>query len=310
MTLTAGVDIGGTKILGVVVDRGAPSHVLAEQRVNTPSGAEAVLDAIAGVLRTLLTGAIGSLGVGIAGLVDHKGVLHVGPNLPMIRGVAVREELERRIGLPVTVDNDATCATWGEHQAGAGRGVPDMLCITIGTGIGAGIVLDGEIVRGSHGFAGEAGHMVVDPAGPLCPCGRRGCWERLASGSGLQRFAREAAEAGRLRRALDLAGGDVRVVQGEHVSEAARQGDEEALELLRSFAWWVALGIANLVTLLDPGTVVLGGGLVGIGDPLLGPVRAHYRGLVMADDARPDMRIVPAELGDRAGAIGAALLAP
>jgi glucokinase len=316
LSLTAGVDVGGTKILGVVVDSRSPSQVLAEERVDTPTGVDTVLDAIAGIVKTMNVecptdrGSVGSLGVGIAGLVDREGVLHVSPNLPMLRGVPVRAELERRAGVPVAVDNDATCTAWGEHRAGAGRQLWDMLCVTLGTGIGAGIVQDGELVRGAHGFAGEAGHMVVDPAGPLCPCGRRGCWERMASGSGLARLARDAAEAGRLRRALDLAGGAVAAVQGEHVSAAADEGDAEALELLRSFAWWVALGIANLVTLLDPGGVVVGGGLIGIGDPLLDPTRDHYRSLVMSHDARRDVRILAAELGERAGAIGAALLAP
>jgi glucokinase len=311
LSITAGIDVGGTKILGIVVDRSAPARVLAEHRVETPSSAEAVLDALAGVVKTLaLEAPVASVGVGIAGLVDREGMLHTSPNLPMLSRVAVRAELERRTGLPVAVENDATATAWGEHRSGAGRGASDMLCLTFGTGIGAGVVLGGELVRGAHGFAGEAGHMVVDPSGPPCPCGRRGCWERLGSGSGLRRLAREAAEAGRLRRALELAGGDLGVVQGEHVNQAAQEGDREALDLLRSFGWWIALGISNLVTLLDTSVVVMGGGVVGIGEPLLGPVRDHYHHLVMADTTRPEMRIVPAELGDRAGATGAALLAP
>jgi glucokinase len=220
----------------------------------------------------------------------------------------VREELHHRLDLPVTVDNDATCAAWGEHRAGAARGYDDALCISLGTGIGAGYVAGGEVERGVHGFAGEAGHMLIDPNGPACPCGRRGCWERMASGSGLGRMAREAAEAGRLHRSLALAGGDPEAVRGEHVAMAAGEGDEEALGLLQSFAWWVAAGIGSLVTILDPGIVVIGGGLIEMGDPLLGPVRDHYRRLVMAYDERPDVEIVAAELGERAGAIGAALL--
>lgn len=311
MSITAGVDVGGTKILGVVVDRDAPSQLLAEHRVGTPARADGVLDALAGVVQTLaLEVEITSVGVGIAGLVDREGLLHTSPNLPMLSRVPVRAELERRTGLPVAVENDATATAWGENQIGSGRGAPDMLCLTFGTGIGAGIVLGGKLVRGAHGFAGEAGHMVVDPSGPPCPCGRRGCWERLASGSGLRRLAREAAEAGRLQRALELAGGDLGIVQGEHVSQAAQEGDRQALDLLQAFGWWVALGIGNVVTLLDVSAVVLGGGVVGIGEPLLGPVRDHYHRLVMADHTRPEVRLVPAELGERAGATGAALLAP
>ena len=307
--VVAGVDIGGTKILGVTVDPDDPTTVLGEHRVPTPVGATQVLDAIAGVVKELAQEhPVTSVGVGIAGLVNRDGVLRVGPNLPNLRDVAVGTELSQRLGLTVAVDNDATCAAWGEHKAGAARGFADALCIALGTGIGAGIVVGGELERGTHGFAGEAGHMMIDPNGPLCPCGRRGCWERMASGSGLGRLARDAAEAGRLDRSLALAGGDVPAMRGEHVAQAAAEGDQDALDLLRSFAWWVAAGIGSLVTLLDPGVVVIGGGLIEIGDPLLQPVRDHYRRLVMSYDERTDVQIVAAELGERAGAIGAALL--
>lgn len=304
--IRTGIDIGGTKILGVLVDDDHPDVVKAEHRVPTPLGADNVLDAIAEVAREL--GTPQSLGVGIAGLVDRDGVLQTAPNLPNLRHVAVRAELVRRLECPVVVDNDATCAAWAEHVAGAARGVDDATCITLGTGIGGGLIAGGEVIRGTHGFAGEPGHMVVDPSGPLCPCGRRGCWERMASGSGLGRLARDAAEAGRLDRALELAGGDIASLQGEHVAQAALEGDDQALELLRAFAWWVALGIANVVTLLDPGVVVIGGGLIEIGEPLMAPVRDHYDRLVMAHEQRADVRIEAAELGERAGAIGAALL--
>jgi glucokinase len=305
-TLT-GVDVGGTKILGVLVDEDHPDVLKAEHRVPTPRGADKVVDAIAEVAQELGT-PLPSLGVGIAGLVDRDGVLQTAPNLPNLRHVSVRAELVQRLGCPVTVDNDATCAAWGEYIAGAARGISDATCITLGTGIGGGLIAGGEVMRGTHGFAGEPGHMVVDPVGPLCPCGRRGCWERMASGSGLGRLARDAAEAGQLDRSLELAGGEISGLRGEHVAQAALEGDDQALELLRSFAWWVALGIANLVTLLDPGVVVIGGGLIEIGEPLMGPVREHYDRLVMARDQRSEVRIEAAQLGERAGAIGAALL--
>jgi glucokinase len=305
--LLAGVDIGGTKVLGVLVDEDQPDIVKAEHRVPTPQGTENVLQAIVEVVQGLGT-PVQSLGVGIAGLVDRTGVLQTAPNLPSLHHVSVRTELMQRLGRPVAVDNDATCAAWGEQRVGAARGVSDATCITLGTGIGTGLIASGEVVRGAHGFAGEAGHMTVDPAGPLCPCGRRGCWERMASGSGLARLARDAAEAGRLERALSLAGGEVAALRGEHVTQAVLEGDRQALELLSGFAWWVALGIANLVTLLDPGMVVIGGGLIEIGEPLLGPVREHYSNQVMAHDQRADVRIEAAQLGERAGAIGAALL--
>jgi glucokinase len=310
--LLAGIDVGGTKVLGIVLDPDDPGTVLDEARVPTPDGQDVLLDAMADVVRQLDDRSdrrVAAVGVGIAGLVDRRGVLRVGPNLPGLRGVRVGVELEARLGLPIRVDNDATCAAWGEHLGGAARGVRDAVCVTLGTGIGAGIVADDELVRGAHGFAGEAGHMVVDPRGPLCPCGRRGCWERFASGSGLGWLGREAAVAGRFSRGVELAGGVAEHVHGEHVTQACGEGDAEALAVMRSFADWVALGIANLVTLLDCSLVVIGGGLVEAGDVLLDPVRAAFAEQVMAPEERSDVRIVAAQLGERAGAIGAALLA-
>jgi glucokinase len=309
--LLAGVDIGGTKILGVALDPADPGTVVDEARAPTPDGETAVLDAIAGVVRELSDrtgGAVAAVGVGIAGLVDRAGVLRVGPNLPGLMDVNVGGELASRLGLPIRVDNDATCAAWAEYLGGAARGVSDAVCVTLGTGIGAGIVAENELVRGAHGFAGEAGHMVVDVRGPLCPCGRRGCWERFASGSGLAWLGREAAEAGRFRRAVELAGGAPELVRGEHVTQAAGEGDPDAAAVIETFAGWVALGLANLVTLLDSSLVVIGGGLVEAGELLMEPVRRSFAATVMAAEVRPGVRIVAAELGERAGAIGAALL--
>jgi glucokinase len=307
-SLVAGIDVGGTKVLGVALDPDDPTTVVEEARVPTPDGTAPLLDAMADVVRTLgKDREIGALGIGIAGLVDRGGVLRVGPNLPGLYGVRVGEELDARLGLPVRVDNDATCATWGEHVAGAARGVRDALMVTLGTGIGAGVIADGELVRGAHGFGGEAGHMVVDPNGPPCPCGREGCWERFASGSGLGMLGREAAVAYRFSRGVALAG-DADEVRGEHVTRAAAEGDPDALAIMQRFGEWVALGVGNLLAILDSSLVVIGGGLVEAGDLLLDPVRTALPDQVMAPEERTDVRIVAAELGERAGAIGAALL--
>jgi glucokinase len=306
--LVAGIDVGGTKVLGVALDPDDPTTVVDEVRVPTPDGTAPVLDAMADVVRTLgKDQEIGSVGVGIAGLVDRRGVLRVGPNLPGLFGVRVSEELDARLGLPIRVDNDATCATWGEHVAGAARGVRDAVLVTLGTGIGSGTIADGELVRGAHGFGGEAGHMVVDPNGPPCPCGRQGCWERFASGSGLGLLGREAATANRFPRGVELAG-EPEYVRGEHGTQAAAEGDADALAIFDHFAEWVALGIGNLLAILDSSLVVIGGGLVEAGDLLLDPVRRALPARMMAPEERADVRVVAAELGEQAGAIGAALL--
>lgn len=309
----AGIDLGGTKILGRILDPDDPTRALAETRRDTPRGDEAIIESLAGVVDDLRQASGGdrlaAVGIGAAGLIDGRGVLRMAPNLPGVAEFDLGRRLAERLGLPVSVDNDATCATWAEHVAGAARGSTDSVLVTLGTGIGGGVVAGGRLQRGAHGFAGEAGHMMVDPNGPPCPCGRRGCWERYASGTGLGRLARDAAQAGNADRVVALAGGDPEAVRGEHVTEAARLGDPEALEVLQSFAWWVAVGLANLVNVLDPDVVVVGGGLVAAGEFLLGPTRRAFHDLVLAAEHRPPARILPADLGTEAGAIGAGLLA-
>jgi glucokinase len=212
-------------------------------------------------------------------------------------------------GTGVWVGNDATAACWAEFVRGSARGAGDVLMVTLGTGIGGGIISGGRLVEGANRYAAEFGHMVVDPHGPRCPCGKQGCWERFASGWGLGWLGREMAIAGEAPLLVKLAGGDSEVVRGEHVTTAAAEGDGPAIEIMRRFAWWVALGLANLATIFDPQLIVLGGGLVDAGDVLLEPTRRAFADLVEAGAVRPVIRIVAATLGARAGAIGAALLA-
>lgn len=313
--LACGLDLGGTKLLGVVVDPDTPGPPLLEEKVATPAGGEAVVDQVVALATRLReqaearTGAVvGAVGLGAPGLVDRAGTLRYGPNLPGVVDLGLAGLLGERLGMAVTVDNDATCAAWGEHERGASQGHDHSVLVTLGTGIGAGITVKGEVLRGANGFAGEPGHMIVDPSGPLCPCGRRGCWERFASGSGLGWLARESAHAGLASGVVARAGGEPEDVRGEHVTAAASEGDPEALAVLDRFGWWAALGIANLVDLLDPGVVVIGGGLAEAGDLVLEPTRTAYHRLVFAASHRPEVPIVVAHLGERAGAVGAALL--
>jgi glucokinase len=302
--------VGGTKILGLLV---APDgEVLLERRVDTPLEGDALVDALVAVSRGLAAESgepVTGVGVGMMGLIDRAGTMRFAPNLPGVVELAVGPRLSAALGLPVSMDNDATCALRGEHALGAARGATDAVLVALGTGIGAGILLAGEVVRGANGFAGEAGHMVVERDGVACPCGRRGCWERYASGTGLGRLGREAAEAGRSPRLTALAGGDPSAVRGEHVTRAAEAGDPVALGVVAGFAEWVAIGVVNLTQLLDTALVVIGGGLAESSGVLLEPIRRAVERRQVAPDHRPVVDIVAAELGERAGAIGAALLA-
>ena len=303
-----GLDVGGTKVLGVAVDPADPAIVLTEDRVPTPDGGDGLVEVLL-ELATSLAPDAAAIGVGVPGLVDRAGTLHMGPHLRRMHDVPLATLLAERSGIPSLVDNDANCHAQAEHRAGAAQGYDEALVITLGTGIGAGIVTGGRVLHGANGFAGEPGHMVVDPNGPPCPCGKRGCWERFASGSGLGRLARDAAEGGRLDDAVALAGGDPEAVRGEHVTASARAGDAESEAVLEAFAGWIALGLANLVNVLDPAVIVIGGGLVDAADLLLPEVQHRFADLVMAGERRPAVPIVPARFGHRAGAIGAALLA-
>lgn len=307
--VTVGVDVGGTKCLAVAVDDSG--RVVAERRVPTPRAADDVLDSVAQLARQLQsdTGVVDAVGVGMPGLVDRAGVLRFAPNLPGVVDVDVRTGLAARLGgAEVRVENDATCAGWAEARAGAAAGRDHVVLVTLGTGIGGGLVGEGRLYRGAWGFAGEVGHMVVDPEGPACPCGQRGCWERFASGSGLGRLGGEAARDGRAPELLARASGDAGAVSGEQVSEAAAAGDPGAVAVVEQFAWWVALGLANLANVLDPELFVIGGGVVEAGEVVLAPVRSAFADLVATTRHRPEVKIVPAALGEHAGAIGAALL--
>ncbi len=303
-----GIDIGGTKLLGVRL--GTDGDVAHEVRIPTPADRAGMVDAIGHVVDSLDGADAVAVGVGVPGLVDRDGILRFSPHLPGLVGLPFAGELRRVCpGANIWSGNDATAAGWAEHAVGAARGIDDVLLVTLGTGIGGGIIAGGRVSEGAHRFAGEFGHMVIDPHGPRCPCGQQGCWERYASGSGLGNLAREAAIAGQLPRVVELAGGDAEAVRGEQVTRAASEGDEAAVALLGRFAWWLALGLANLANILDPQLIIIGGGLIDAGELILGPARRAFADLVEAGNQRRDVAILPAALGSRAGAVGAALLA-
>ncbi len=311
--VAVGIDVGGTKILGVVAGR--DGRILDRLKAPTPSEPDRVPGAIvdvAGRLVDRVERGLGSpvgIGVGVPGLVDHAGVLHYGPNVPGVVGLDIAGHLGRRFDLPIGADNDASLAALAEHRLGAARGHRHAIIVTQGTGIGGGLIVNNGLLRGANGFAGEPGHMLIDRFGPICACGTQGCWEAVASGAGLANIARQLVAEGRAGRIVELAGGDPGHIAGEHVAGALAEDDDDASEVIDRFSSWVAQGLASLITLLDPSIVVLGGGLTALSDRFIPDIQARVAETVLGGAYRPVVPVVAAELGAEAGAVGGSLLA-
>ena len=305
-----GIDIGGTKVAGGVV---APDgRILATARRATPgasvSDTEDAISAVVEELAEAHDGELVGVGVGAAGWFDRTGdTVLFSPHLAW-RNSTLRKDLAARLQRPLWVGNDADAAAWAEYRYGAARGADLALMITLGTGIGGGMVLDGRLRRGSHGVAGEWGHMRVVPDGRLCACGNRGCWEQYASGTALAQTAREVARTSRAAagRLLERVDGEVDRLTGEDVAALAAEGDALALELVTEVGQWLGQGIADLSAILDPEVVVIGGGVSKLGEMVLGPARDRLDRALPGRGFRPGPRVVVAELGPQAGIVGAA----
>ena len=311
MSATIGLDIGGTKIGGGLVSR--DGRVLARSRRLTPAhDPDAIARETADLVRELSEGAdVAAVGVACAGFIDKSGATVLfAPNLAW-RDEPLKRRLESAMDLPVVIDNDANAAAWGEFRFGAARDVDDMVLITVGTGIGGGVVIDNRLLRGAYGIAAELGHMRVIPDGIRCGCGNRGCWEMYASGTALIREARELVRSGspHAGRLSDLCGGDADRLSGLDVTDAAKEGDPAAAELLADLGTWVGEGAASVTAVLDPELIVIGGGVADAGDLLLEPARAAFRRQLTGRGHRPEARFALASLGNDAGIIGAAALA-
>ena len=311
MALAIGVDIGGTKVAAGVVDESG--SVLALVRRPTPgedvAGTE---DAIAESVTELAERyEVVAVGIGAAGwIANDRATVLFSPHLAW-RDEPLKEALVDRIGLPVTVENDANAAAWAEYRYGAARGERVVCCVTLGTGIGGGLVVSGVLYRGAFGVACEWGHMVAVPDGRRCACGNRGCWEMYASGTALARDARELAEVSPVaaHRLLELVDGDPAALTGADVTVAAREGDPAAVEIFTAMGRWLGRGIADLAAIIDPSVVVIGGGVSEAGDLLLAPAREAFAANLTGRGFRPAAPIRLAALGPDAGLVGAADLA-
>jgi glucokinase len=310
MSLTIGVDVGGTKVAaGVVDEKGA---ILAQERVDTAHDAAAVEDAIvAAVTRLRAEHEVEAVGIGVAGFVDRdRAKVYFAPNLRW-QDVPMREDLMPRLDLPVIVENDANAAAWGEYRFGAGRQEDFLVCVTVGTGIGGGGIANGDLYRGGFGIAGEIGHIQMVENGRLCGCGQRGCWEQYASGTALVRDARERAAESRAEAdvLLSLGDGTPEGIAGQHITQAARLGDPVALAAFEALGGWLGQGLADLAAILDPETFIVGGGVSEAGDLFLTPTVTGFEHRLTGRGHRPVATVGLAQLGNHAGLVGAADLA-
>lgn len=310
--LTIGIDLGGTNIKAGLVDGGQQLRTRRETPTEAERGCEHVIARLITLvqeLRQQLPAAADcpAVGIGVPGPLDHaRGVVRHAPNLPGWVNVPLRERLQQELGLPVCVENDANAAAYGEYVAGAGRDVRDMVLLTLGTGIGGGIVLDGKLWRGSFGNAGEIGHMIVEIGGRPCPCGQLGCLERYASAAAIaQRYAEETTGPA---SAAPFAQGAPTSPGAEEVLRLSESGDALAARMWDEACRYLAVACVNLQRLLNVQRIVLAGGLIHAGRRLLDPVRAYYERFTWR--IAPDHpQIALAKLGNDAGILGAAALA-
>ena len=311
MTLAIGVDVGGTKVAAGVVDE--DGQIIAKLKRSTPAASPARTEqVIADAVTELLgQGEVTAIGIGAAGFVDSaRATILFAPNLAW-RDEPLKQRVEERLGREVVVENDANASAWAEARFGAARGYRDLMLVALGTGIGAAILIGGELYRGRWGMAGEPGHIRVVPDGRLCGCGNRGCWEQYCSGNALvaeaREFARRSPEGA--IRLLQLGGGVPEGISGPVITRAATEGDPAALRCFQIVGGWLGQGLADLAAILDPACFVIGGGVSEAGDLLLDPARAAFERALTGRGRRPLAEIRVAQLGEDAGIVGAADLA-
>lgn len=307
------IDIGGTKYIVGVID--AKGQILSRIYRYTLSAeglkrmTARLMSAIDDAVKQskVKSAELGGIGVAYAGLVDiGKGLVTEAPNLPQWNNVHLRDMLSDKYGIPAFVLNDANAAALGEHRLGAGKGLSNMIFVTVSTGIGGGIIVNNELYNGTDGCAGEIGHMVLEVDGPRCNCGRRGCWEALASGSAIARMARERLDKGEESMLVEMASGDTGGVTAELVSKGAQKGDSLCLDVINQAARYLGIGLANLVNIFNPQMIVIGGGVSSVGERILKPARRYMKQYAFKLPAGK-VRVVRAGLGADSGLLGAAV---
>ena len=308
--LIVGVDLGGTKIDAVFSDSCGNISKRELKETHASEGPNAVIKRIVDAVKAVSSdNKIAAVGIGAAGIIDvETGLITTSPNLPGWRNIKLKQILERELGVQVFVDNDATVAALAEHKFGIAVGCDHFVCVTLGTGIGGGIVTNGQIYRGISGGAGEIGHMTIDINGPMCGCGRKGCWEALASGTAIEREAKAKIAEGVKTSIPRYAKGSDGRISAKAVYLAAQDGDKLAGELIERLGFYVGVGLANLINIFNPQLVVISGGVSRMGEMLLEPARKTVRERAFELSAKA-ARVEVSSLGYDAGPLGAVALA-
>lgn len=307
-----GVDLGGTNIsVGVVDENG---NILVKASTPTMNGRsyDDILDDMAELIKKLISelklteNDIESIGIGMPGTMDKKRGLSIYANNLNFENVNVVEEMSKRINLPCFIENDANCAAIGENICGVAYGNRNLIYITLGTGVGAGIIINGKVFEGSFGGGGEAGHMVIVANGEECSCGRKGCWEAYASASALRREGRIAAAKYPNSKIYDLVDGNIKLIDAKTVFDAADMGDEVAIGIIDMYIKYLAIGLVNLVNIFQPESIIIGGGVCAQGDKVIKPLEKILNERVYGGSNKTKLSI--ATLGNDAGIVGAAML--
>ncbi len=309
------VDLGGTKITAGIVS--GSGQVIAKERCLTlaEEGPQSVVNRLFSTIDHLLglkgmeLSQLDSISLAVAGAIDlEKGLVTLSPNLPGWHDIPLREMVKERYGVDTFLLNDASAAALGEHRFGAGRGVNNLILLTVGTGIGGGIIINGGLYNGSSGSAGEIGHMTIDVNGPGCKCGNTGCLEALASGTAMAREAGSRIAQGEKSSLVEMVAGKIGEITVEKIGTAAGEGDVLALDVIAEAGTYLGVGMANLVNIFNPELIVVGGGVANLGELLLEPARRVVKARALRLPAQA-VRIVPAQLGDEGGLLGAAVFA-
>ncbi len=303
--LAIGIDMGGTNIRLALISSDGSAINSARYKTSAQEGKDAVISRLSSSTAEMIAegrkhGMVIGIGIGAPGLIEN-GVVRCSPNLPGWNEVPLQRLLEDALALPVVLENDANAVAYGENCFGAGRGLKSLICITLGTGVGGGLILDGKIWRGAFGMAGEVGHMVIEPDGNKCSCGNRGCLETYASATGIVRMARETVHRGD-------ASWDTGNLTTETLEGAARGGDKAAASLFSSAGRYLGIGVSSLLHILNPEAVIIGGGVARAWD-IFYPSMSEEINKRCFREVVERTKIMPASLGDNAGILGAARLA-